>query len=298
MLSSEDDLIVVGEAADGLQAIAEVERVRPDVALLDAGLPNCDGIRATQQISLRVPECRVIVFSAQEDEQVLVQALEAGASGYLSKGSPLVDLIDATRAVHRGDALVPPRMLGALLQRLIHRRRERDEALKRMARLTRREREVLVLLAQGGDNDGIAQVPGHQPRDGAHAHPERARQAGRALPSGGGRVRDAERHPGRPGGGGAMSVLVRRRQAGAQERRVDASSPTTENVVYDPETSSVHLLNATAMAIWVLCDGDTTPDEMVDAICELSGLPREVVEEDVRRILLQFEEADILTWRE
>ena len=108
MLSSEDDLVVVGEAADGLQAIAEVERVRPDVALLDADLPNCDGIRATQQISLRVPDCRVIVFSAQEDEQMLVQALEAGASGYLSKGSPLVDLIDATRAVHRGDALVPP----------------------------------------------------------------------------------------------------------------------------------------------------------------------------------------------
>jgi DNA-binding NarL/FixJ family response regulator len=157
VLSSEDDLIVVGEAADGLQAIAEVERVRPDVALLDADLPNCDGIRATQQISLRVPECRVIVFSAQEDEQVLVQALEAGASGYLSKGSPLADLIEATRAVHRGDALIPPRMLGALLQRLIHRRRERDDALKRMAKLTRREREVLALLAQGADNDGIAQ---------------------------------------------------------------------------------------------------------------------------------------------
>ena len=122
VLSSEDDLVVVGEAADGLQAIAEVERMRPDVALLDADLPNCDGIRATRQISLQVPDCRVIVFSAQEDEQILVQALEAGASGYLSKSSPLVDLIDATRAVHRGDALVPPRMLGALLQRLIHRR--------------------------------------------------------------------------------------------------------------------------------------------------------------------------------
>ena len=76
----------------------------------------------------------MIVFSAQEDEQVLVNALEAGASGDLSKGSPLVDLIDATRAVHRGDALIPPRMLGALLQRLVHRRRERDEALKQMAK--------------------------------------------------------------------------------------------------------------------------------------------------------------------
>jgi DNA-binding NarL/FixJ family response regulator len=157
VLSSEEDLVVVGEAGDGLQAVAEAERVRPDVALLDASLPNCDGIRATQQISIRVPDCRVIVFSAQEDEQVLVQALEPGASGYISKGSALVDLIDATRAVHRGDALIPPRMLGALLQRLIHRRRERDEALKRMSRLTRREREVLALLAQGADNDAIAQ---------------------------------------------------------------------------------------------------------------------------------------------
>jgi DNA-binding NarL/FixJ family response regulator len=157
VLSGEADLTVVGEARDGLQAIAEAERVHPDVALLDADLPNCDGIRATQQISTRVPECRVIVFSAQEDELVLVRALEAGASGYLSKESPLVDLIAATRAVHRGEALVPPRMLGTLLQSLIQRRRERDEALKRMAALTRREREVLALLAQGADNDAIAQ---------------------------------------------------------------------------------------------------------------------------------------------
>ena len=296
MLSSEDDLIVVGEAADGLQAIAEVERVRPDVALLDAGLPNCDGIRATQQISLRVPECRVIVFSAQEDEQVLVQALEAGASGYLSKGSPLVDLIDATRAVHRGDALVPPRMLGALLQRLIHRRRERDEALKQMAKLTRREREVLALLAQGADNDGIAQRLGDQPRDRAHPHPERARQARRPLPSGGGRVRDAERHPRRPGGGGAMSILVRNGNPAQEARRVAPSSRQRERRLR-PGDERRPLLNATATAIWVLCDGETTPDEMVDAICELSGLPREVVVEDVRRILLQFEEADILTWK-
>jgi DNA-binding NarL/FixJ family response regulator len=157
VLSSEDDLVVVGEAGDGIQAVAEAERVQPDVALLDASLPNCDGIRATQLISLKVPDCRVIVFSAQEDEQILVQALEAGASGYLSKGAPLAELIDATRAVRRGEALVPPRMLGALLQRLIVRRRERDDALKRMAKLTRREREVLALVAQGADNDAIAQ---------------------------------------------------------------------------------------------------------------------------------------------
>ena len=94
-----------------------------------------------------------------------------------------------------------------------------------------------------------------------------------------------------------MTVLLRSgfpaRKPGVWLRQAE-----DENVVYDPDTSAVHLLNVTATAIWVLCDGATTPDEMVDAICELSGLPREVVVEDVRRILLQFEEADILVWKE
>lgn len=71
-----------------------------------------------------------------------------------------------------------------------------------------------------------------------------------------------------------------------------------EDVVFDPGSGSVHILNATATAIWVLCDGETDPEEMVDAICELSGLPREVVVEDVRRILSRFEAADIVTWKE
>jgi DNA-binding NarL/FixJ family response regulator len=157
VLSSEGDLEVVAEARDGVQAVGEAERTQPDVALLDANLPNCDGIRATQLILARVPACRVIVFSGQEDERVLLEAMEAGASGYLSKEAPLAELIEATRAVHRGEAIVPPRMLGALLQRVIHRRRERDEAIKRMTNLTRREREVLAMLAQGADNDMIAQ---------------------------------------------------------------------------------------------------------------------------------------------
>jgi DNA-binding NarL/FixJ family response regulator len=157
VLSSQDDLQVVSEAKDGQQAVAEAVRVQPDVALLDAMLPNGDGIHAAAQIADRVPTCRVIVFSGQEDERVLLDALEAGAAGYLSKESPLVDLIEATRAVHRGEALVPPRMLGAVLQRLIQRRRERDAALRRVGGLTRREREVLGLLAQGADNDEIAQ---------------------------------------------------------------------------------------------------------------------------------------------
>lgn len=157
VLSREADIEVVGEARDGLQAVAEVERLKPDVALLDSNLPNCDGVHATLQITERVAGCRVILVTGQEEQRLLIDALEAGASGYLTKESPLVDLIEAVRAVHRGEVLVPPRMLGALLRQLIKRRREHDVAANRMANLTRREREVLALLAQGADNERIAQ---------------------------------------------------------------------------------------------------------------------------------------------
>lgn len=158
VLGAEQDLEVVGEASDGLQAMDQAGHLEPDVVLIDANLPNCDGIRATYWITDNVPACRVVVLTDTEDERVLSDAVEAGASGYLTKESPLAELIDATRAIHRGDTLIPRRMLGALLRRLIRRKREQDDALRRLARLTRREKEVLALLAEGGDNDAIAQA--------------------------------------------------------------------------------------------------------------------------------------------
>lgn len=92
-----------------------------------------------------------------------------------------------------------------------------------------------------------------------------------------------------------MSVSVDRgrpvRKAEAWLRQADG-----ENAIYDPATGAVHLMNATATAIWVLCDGETSPAEMIIAICDLSGLPGDVVEEDVMRILGEFEAAGILSW--
>jgi len=158
VLEHEPDLEIVGEARDGLQAVAEAERTIPDIVLLDADLPNCDGLRATRLIRETSPKTRVLVLSNDEDLAVLAGALEAGASGFLTKACPLSELIDATRAIHEGETLVPARMLGPLLSRLIHRRREHDEGSKRLARLTRREREVLGLLAEGISNEGIAQA--------------------------------------------------------------------------------------------------------------------------------------------
>jgi DNA-binding NarL/FixJ family response regulator len=157
-LVAEPDLVVVGEARDGLEAVAEAARTEPQVAVLDADLPNCDGVRAASLIRDRLPDCRIVLLAADEDPDILASAIEAGASGYLTKASPLTELVDAIRSVHRGDTLVPSRMLGSLLERLIRQRQEHDEALRRLSRLTSREREVLSLLAQGGDNDSIAQV--------------------------------------------------------------------------------------------------------------------------------------------
>ena len=158
VLEAEPDLDVVAEARDGHQAVAEAERSQPDVVLLDAALPNCDGIRAAGLIRERVPASRVLILCEEEDDRVLVDALEAGANGFLSKGSPLSELIEAARSLFRGEILIPPRMMGSLLARLIRRRREQDEAHVRLSRLTRREQEVLRLLARGADNDGIAQA--------------------------------------------------------------------------------------------------------------------------------------------
>ncbi len=156
VLENETDLDVVAVASDGLQALAEAERSGPDIALLDAGMPNCDGVRATSLIRSRVPSCRVIILADAADPALLLEAVEAGASGYLTKDCPLAELIAATRLIHRGETLIPTRMLGPLLNRLIRRHREQDQAHLQVSRLTRREREVLALLADGADNEVIA----------------------------------------------------------------------------------------------------------------------------------------------
>lgn len=157
VLDGHEDFTVVAEAAEGMLAVSEASRTKPDVALIDADLPNCHGLRAAALIGEQVEGCRTLVLSDQEDDDTLLEALEAGATGYLTKASPIAELIEAARRVAAGETIVPPRMLGTLLARLIQRRRDHEGAIRQLAGLTRREREVLFLLAQGADNAGIAQ---------------------------------------------------------------------------------------------------------------------------------------------
>jgi DNA-binding NarL/FixJ family response regulator len=156
VLEGEPDLHVVATAGDGNRAIAEAERHRPHIALLSANLLNCDGFSATALIRRRVPTCRVVILAGDRDNVTLARAIEAGAGGYLPQDCPLTEVIAALHAVHRGDVLIPPNMLGELIERLSGRHNGRDQARRLVSSLTRREREILGLLAQGADNEAMA----------------------------------------------------------------------------------------------------------------------------------------------
>ncbi|MFL5737416.1 MAG: response regulator [Actinomycetota bacterium] len=155
-LETAADMHVEAEAKNGDDAVAEAERTRPQLALIDSALKDVDGIQTTRMIRDGVPSCQVLVLSSEPDERTLARAIEAGANGYLTKAAPLSELLRAARAIADGETVIPKEMLGPLLATLIGGRNQRERAFERVNRLTRREREVLSLLADGADNHAIA----------------------------------------------------------------------------------------------------------------------------------------------
>lgn len=158
VLDAEDGLTVVGEAGDGREAVEAVRAVRPDVVLMDVRMPGMDGIRATELITAMQPGCRVIVLTTFDLDEYAFGGLQAGASGFLLKDARPSDLVDAIRAVHRGDAVVAPRVTARLVQLAapaLARSRPRDE--RRLDVLSEREREVFLLMAEGASNAEIAE---------------------------------------------------------------------------------------------------------------------------------------------
>jgi DNA-binding NarL/FixJ family response regulator len=157
-LDEQSGVEVVADISEGTHVVSEVERARPDVALLMTSRATREITGTVATLCERMKGCRILVISEDEDEDLLLAVLEAGATGYLTNRSPVEDLVRGIHAVYEGETVVPPHMVGALLRRFIHRRREQDLALRRMSRLTAREREVLILLARGSGNDAIAET--------------------------------------------------------------------------------------------------------------------------------------------
>lgn len=154
-LDNHPDVHVVAETHTGMTTVAEAERAAPDVAVLEIDGLNGDGLRTVAMLRERVKDCRVLLLADGEEIDVLIEGLEAGAQGYVSKESPLSDLVDAMRAVVSGQLVIPGGMLTELITSLVQRRKYRNEGAVRVSRLTQREREVLRLLATGADNEAI-----------------------------------------------------------------------------------------------------------------------------------------------
>ena len=147
-LDLQEDIEVVGEAADGEQAVAEAERLEPDVVLVDLVMPRMDGVETIRRLHERVPAARAVVLSSFIDEDRLLPVVRAGAAGYLLKDIEPGELVDAIRTVHGGGALLHPRVAARLLA---------DVAGDP---LTPREREVLALIGRGMANKVIARELG------------------------------------------------------------------------------------------------------------------------------------------
>ena len=154
VLESEPDLEVAGEAADGVEAIAETARTRPDVVLMDIRMPNLDGVEATRRLA---PETKVLILTTFDLDEHVYEALRAGASGFLLKDVPPEDLVHAIRVVAGGDAVVAPNITRRLLDRFAASLpAPRSSTPAPLDTLTERELEVLTLMGRGLSNGEIA----------------------------------------------------------------------------------------------------------------------------------------------
>jgi DNA-binding NarL/FixJ family response regulator len=149
IIETQGDMEVVGEAGDGAEAIEQAALLKPDIVLMDLQLPRVTGVEAIREIRSRLPRTHILILTMYDNDELILQGLQAGAQGYLLKGASRQELLSAIRATARGESSLPPSIAGRLISRL--------QAGASGAELTPREVEVLKLMSEGKRNREIAQ---------------------------------------------------------------------------------------------------------------------------------------------
>lgn len=153
LLEGEPDIEVVGEALNGKEALAQSEKLLPDVILMDISMPEMDGLEATRQIKARWPDMHVLMLTMHRSDEYFFEALKAGASGYVLKAADTDELVNAVRVVGRGEVFLYPSMAKKLLDDYL---RRLDASSKIDTLLSEREKEIMRLLIEGYSNKEIA----------------------------------------------------------------------------------------------------------------------------------------------
>lgn len=159
LLGSDPEIEVIGEAANGVEAVALARRQKPDVILMDVRMPDMDGLEATRQILSGEPpvDTKVLILTTFDLDEYVYDGLRAGASGFVLKDIEPSELIQAVHVIARGEALLAPSITRRLIAEFASKRRPQAGTTGRLSDLTEREREVLVLIARGMNNDEIAE---------------------------------------------------------------------------------------------------------------------------------------------
>ena len=159
ILHGQPDFEVIGEAADGLEVVVKARKLRPDLILMDIGMPGCDGVEATRQIKDEMPETIVVILTVRDEDEKLFDAIRNGAQGYLLKSIRARDLLAMLRGAVRGEAALTPVLGGRILEefrRLGETPARASPAADPAPHLTEREQQVLKLVAQGATDQEIA----------------------------------------------------------------------------------------------------------------------------------------------